>query len=272
MATLDERRMTESGDYRQLSRRKVLSTFVAWAIVMLLVAVIVGVLSTPAVVSRPASHRTMCLNNVRNIGLALLNYALTNPGNVFPPANIADQTGIAHHSWRVAIVGFLDQPAFIRKYHWDEPWNGPRNARLANELTVSGFHCPDDPDNSSNTSYVVVVGPHTLFPGTLPRGLKDIKRAGGAADTILVVELPQSGVHWMEPRDLKYEDAARGLDISGEPIVSVHPPTTWEAATINVCFADGHAQPIAIDQFADFIKQHARIDDEPVSLPGDSRP
>lgn len=239
---------------------------------MLLVALVVVSLSTPAVVSRPASRRTMCLNNVRNIGLALLNYALTNPGNVFPPANIADQTGIAHHSWRVAIVGFLDQPAFIRKYHWDEPWNGPRNARLANELTVSGFHCPDDHDNSSNTSYVVVVGPHTLFPRTLPRGLKDIKRAGGAADTILVIELPQSGIQWMEPGDLKYEDAVRGLGISGKPILSVHAGSTRESAVINVCFADGHAQPIPINQFVDFLNTHARIDDDPAGLSGDSRP
>jgi prepilin-type processing-associated H-X9-DG protein len=271
MATLDEWKMTESGDYRQHSERKVLSTIVAWAIVMLLVALLVVSLSTPAVVSRPASRRTMCLNNVRNIGLALLNYALTNPGNVFPPANIADQTGIAHHSWRVAIVGFLDQPAFIRKYHWDEPWNGPRNSLLVREATVRTFHCPSDPDDSSNTSYVVVVGPHTLFPGTASRGPKDIKRAGGAAETVLVIELPKSGIHWMEPRDLKYEDAARGRGITGDRIASVH-FWTGEEETINVCFADGHASLIEVAEFADFIKKHARIDDEPVSLPGDSRP
>ncbi len=188
--------MAESSDYRPLSRGRVLSTIAAWAIAMLILAFIAIMLSNNGIVSRPATREVQCLNNVRNLGLALLNYALTNPANLFPPACIADQTGAVRHSWRVAITGFLDQPAFVRKYRWDESWNSPGNARLTQEMRVSGFHCPGDPDELSKTSYVVVVGPHTLFPGTRPRSLNDIKRPGGAAKTILVIELPRSGVQW----------------------------------------------------------------------------
>jgi len=236
---------------------------------MLLAMVIAFFLLSPAIVSRPASRQTQCLNNVRNIGLALLNYALTNPATQFPPAVITDQSGGVRHSWRVAITGFLDQPAIARKYRWDESWNSSRNSRLAQELKVCGLHCPSDPDNPSNASYVVVVGPHTLFPGTQRRGLNDIKRPGGAAETILVIELPRCGVHWMEPRDLKYEDAVRGLGISGEPIASVH-PSSGTHATINVCFADGHAQAIPLEGFGEFVRDHAWIDRAPDPIAADS--
>jgi len=264
--------MKESTDYRPLSGHKAFSTIVAWAIVTLVVAVIVIPFSTPAVVSKPATRRTVCLNNVRNIGLALLNYADTSRGNVFPPAYFPDQKQTALHSWRAAIVGFLDQPAVARKYRWDEAWNGPHNSRLAQELPVWGFHCPNDPDDALHTSYVVVVGANTLFPGTQSRGPKDIRRAGGAGDTILVFELPQSGVHWMQPVDLKYEDAVRGLGISGQPFSSVHPGGIGADAVINVCFADGHAQAIPLAEFAEFVKKHARIDDRSEPVPDNSTP
>jgi prepilin-type processing-associated H-X9-DG protein len=265
--------MAESSDYRPLSGGRVLSTIVTWAIVMLILAVVAVTLSNNGVVSRPATREAQCLNNVRNLGLALLNSAMTSRGNVFPPACFADQNGRARHSWRAAVIGYLDQPLFARKYSWDQAWNGPRNSRLAQELTVWGLHCPSDPDTSSNTSYVVVVGPHTLFPGSESRGPQDIKRAGGAAETILVIELPQSGVHWMQPRDLKYEDAICGRGVSGAAISSVHAGGPIEPATINVCFADGHAESVPLEGLGEFVRQHARIDDQPdQDRPDNSQP
>ncbi len=261
--------MNESKERPHRPVRKALVKIAGFAVALLLAVMIAMSLLCPMIVSRPAPRQTQCLNNVRNIGLALLNYALTNPATQFPAACLADRTGGIRHSWRVAIAGFLDQPAFARKYRWDESWNSSRNARLGQDLKIWGLHCPDDPDNPSNTSYVVVVGPHTLFPGTQPRGLNEIKRPGGAAETILVIELPRSGVHWMEPRDLKYEDAIRGLGISGEPIAGVH-PSSGRHATINVCFADGHAQPIPLEGFGEFVRDHAWIDRPPDPISPDS--
>lgn len=263
--------MAESSD-RPLSGGRVLSTIVAWAIAMLILAVVAITLSNNGVVSRPATRDVQCLNNVRNLGLALLNYALTNPAKLLPPASIADQKGAVRHSWRVAITGFLDQPAFFRKYRWDESWNSSGNSHLTQEMRVSGFHCPSDPDELSNTSFVVVVGPHTLFPGTRPRSLNDIKQPGGAAKTILVIELPRSGVHWTEPRDLKFEDAIRGIGISGEPVASVHPTSDASNAWINVCFADGHAEPVPLKGFGEFVSEHAWIDGQPKPSPAVDSP
>jgi prepilin-type processing-associated H-X9-DG protein len=222
----------------------------------------------PKAGSFPASAQTICRNQVRELGLSLIDYAKGNHGR-FPPAYIADKNGRLIHSWRTAIVGYLGYTVLARMFRWDAPWNSPENSRLAKEFPIAEFHCPSDPGSRLDTSYVVIVGPHTLFPGTQSRGPQDIKRAGGAAETLLLVELPESKIHWMEPRDLRYEDAIRGIGTSGKPISSVHSGgiAIGGKKIINVCFADGHAQVIPLDGFAEFVKNHARIDDGPVDSP-----
>lgn len=234
------------------------------AVLAMLAAVCLNFL-LPSVGSRPASNRTVCLNNLRNVGLALIQYAENNHGR-FPPAYVADKSGRPIHSWRTAILGFLEYTTIARMYRWDAPWNSPDNSRLGKECPIAGFRCPSDPGNACDTSYVVIVGPHTLFPGRESRGPDDIKRAAGAAETLLVVELPASKIHWMEPRDLKYEDAIRGIGPSGKPISSVHSGMEGKKL-INVCFADGHAQAIPLDEFVELVKKHARIDEGPAPSP-----
>ena len=64
------------------------------------------------------------------------------------------------------------------------------------------FHCPSSGRKSENplTDYVAVVGPDTLWPGKVPGDLK--KHPKG----ILVVEWPNSNIHWAEPRDITVEE------------------------------------------------------------------
>ena len=47
---------------------------------------------------------------------------------------------------------------------------------------------------------MVVVGPRTAFPGDRCLAFGDIR--DGLTNTVLVVEVKNSGIHWMEPRDL----------------------------------------------------------------------
>ncbi|MDX1948446.1 MAG: DUF1559 domain-containing protein [Pirellulaceae bacterium] len=151
----------------------------------------------------PPSHRSQCRNNLRSIALALQNYHDTY--NTFPPAYIADAQGRPMHSWRVLILPFLEQEQLYRQYRFDEPWNGPNNSKLAAGVERFGHHClscPAEKDTKpqSETSYLAVIGPGTVWPGATPTNMAQI--ADGTSDTLLVVEVHDSGVHWMEPRDL----------------------------------------------------------------------
>lgn len=184
---------------------------------------------------RPVSPRFMCLNNLKNIGLALQSYH-TEHGR-FPPAYIADEHGKPMHSWRVLILPYMDRAALHRAYRFDEPWNGPNNRKLAAQ-GLSCFNCPDDhPERSTRTNYMVVVGPNTMFPGSKSTQLSDI--SDGGAETIMLVEVAGSDIHWMEPRDLPVQQAMRGINAAaGQSVSSKH----W--GVVNVVFADGSAKAL----------------------------
>src|SRR5579872_5845935 len=73
----------------------------------------------PAIQSaRDAARRTMCLNNLHSIGLALFNYS-ADYGSL-PPAYIADETGRPMHSWRVLLLPYLGHQELYDAYNFSE--------------------------------------------------------------------------------------------------------------------------------------------------------
>jgi len=153
---------------------------------------------------RGLGRRALCMNNLKNITLALLNYEASH--GCFPPAYLADENGKPMHSWRVLILPYIARQDLYEAYRFDEPWDGPNNRKLHN-VVIDLFKCPSDttPRNQPNTSYLAVVGPHVAWAGE--RGRKWEEFSDGSQDTILLVETANSGIHWMEPRDITLEEA-----------------------------------------------------------------
>jgi len=165
-----------------------------------------------------ASRRTQCKNNLKQLALALHNYH--DEYGCFPPAYVADKHGRPMHSWRVLLLPFLEFKPVYERYRFDEPWDGPHNRELAS-LQMNLFRCPADEGPGANTSYLVVVGPKTVFPGTKTVKISEIN--GGTSNTILLVEVVNSGIKWTEPRDLSDVEAIRGINPkSGFGISSHH--------------------------------------------------
>jgi hypothetical protein len=74
---------------------------------------------------------------------------------------------------------------------------------------------------SPMTSYVALIGPDTVWPGNKPMQISDI--TDGTDATLLVVEVSNSGIHWMEPRDLHVSQMAPTINSkSGQGISSGH--------------------------------------------------
>lgn len=185
--------------------------------------------------SAPGGRRTWCKNNLRRIGLALHNYH--DKYGSFPPAFLADSEGRPMHSWRVLILPFLDQTPLYNQYRFDEPWNGPHNSQLHDQLAGVVFHCPSeesDPDHQRQTSYVAVVGPETAWPAPDAAGRSDMTNRPGP--TIQVIEVANSGIHWMEPRDLTYAEARQG--INSKPPAGLAPGSRHQGG-IHALFEDG---------------------------------
>ena len=148
-------------------------------------------------------HMT-CGNNLKQIGLALTTYQMQY--GTFPPASLCDKTGNPVNSWRTLIVPARLWYNIPSAYDFAKPWDAPENSRLiSREKVFSVFQCPSDGNREpAITNYVAVVGSNTMWPGSRPA-----KRAddGSDDDKILVIEVVNSNILWMEPRDLTLEQA-----------------------------------------------------------------
>jgi hypothetical protein len=182
------------------------------------VAVALGIWFVGAIKqAREAARSMTCESRLNQLHLAFHNYHDTY--GCFPPAYVADAAGKPMHSWRVLILPFIDGGHLYQQYRFDEPWNSPSNQKLANEIGVP-FHCINNEheDSSPLTDYVVIVGDETLFPGPNPTAIGDIR--DGPENTILLAEIANSDIHWMEPRDLDADEMSFTINDPVRPSIS----------------------------------------------------
>ncbi len=211
------------------------------AVCLLGVCVVGGILAAlliPAVGSaRDAAQRMSCMNNLKQISLAMHNYH--DVYRCFPAAYIEDENGKPMHSWRVALLPFLDRPDLYDRYNFNEPWNSPANMALAAEMP-DVFRCPKGaPLGSPMTNYVVVIGDKTMFGPNRWCKMSDIR--DGTSNTLMVVETT-SPVHWMEPaNDLRFDRMSRQINSGPQSISSNH------RMTANVAAADGSVHALSND-------------------------
>jgi hypothetical protein len=185
----------------------------------------------PAIQSaRNAARTAQCTANLQRIGIAMQSYYKTY--NSFPPAYVADAKGRPMHSWRALLLPYLDK-TLAAQYRLDEPWDGPNNRALHAHMPAV-FRCPADPSPATGgvTDYIVLSGPGAVFDGTQSTKLDEI--TDGADQTLLVVEVVESDIVWLEPRDLKLQQMSGAINVpKGEEVSSNHP------AGANVLTADG---------------------------------
>jgi prepilin-type processing-associated H-X9-DG protein len=151
--------------------------------------------------SREAARRSQCINDLKQIGLAMHNYHEAN--GCLPPAAITDKNGRPLLSWRVAILPYMEESALFSKFRLDEPWDSPHNFALLDRMPPT-FACPSDASlKSGKTGYQVVVGPSTAFtPDFKPLRFQDV--TDGLGTTLLVGESLHT-VPWTKPEDLPFD-------------------------------------------------------------------
>jgi hypothetical protein len=130
----------------------------------------------------------------------------------------------------VLILPFIEQTELHKEYDFAEPWDGPKNRRLAGRMpSLYTFHAGIEPGGPT-TNYLAVVGPETMWPGGAKRVNSSAVR-DGLNRTIHIVENLGSGIHWMEPRDLVLAD----MDLRVNSPAGVSSPYTRPG----VAMADG---------------------------------
>jgi hypothetical protein len=189
------------------------------AIAQLLVVVVVGLL-WPAIGSCPeAVRRIVCLNNMKQIAMALKNYEKR--CGCLPPPAFLDTDGRNMHSWRVAILPDLGHTDIYTQYDFNQPWDGPENAALlASRPDV--FRCPTQADSaigkSMGTNYLAVTGRNAAWRSDKTTNLNNPALRGRAEDTVLLIE-DNSGIPWTQPRDVCLDDCESNVPSGSKPVI-----------------------------------------------------
>jgi hypothetical protein len=137
----------------------------------------------------------------------------------FPLACTEDLETHQKVSWRVEILPYLDRSDLYKQYDRTQPWNSPKN-RLVTGKAIPLFRCPSSSQANNGTDYLMIVGKNTVGgePGGKGIPLSEI-RDEEMSQTILAVEVPNTGIAWTEPRDITVDELIDRLD-KGE---SAHP-------------------------------------------------
>ncbi|MBN2293011.1 MAG: DUF1559 domain-containing protein [Pirellulales bacterium] len=162
-------------------------------------------LCLPAIsAAREAAKRMQCMGKLKQIGLALHLYH--DAHGCFPSANVADKDGRPMHSWRTLIPQFMEGQALYNAYDFSKPWNDPKNSKLTGKSPYNTLCCPSSKNYRTPISnYVAVTGTGTIWDGDKSISMKDI--TDGTDNTILLVEVADSDIHWTEARDVTLEEA-----------------------------------------------------------------
>jgi prepilin-type processing-associated H-X9-DG protein len=165
--------------------------------------VLVGLLVPAVQKVREAAQRVSSTNNMKQIGIAMHNYADTYRGT-FPPAYRVGKDGKPLLSWRVLILPYLEQQALYNEFHLDEPWDSPHNMKLMERMPKI-YRSPASGARPGMTNYLTVRGRDTAFTGAKGVGFAEI--TDGLSYTIMVVEASdRKAVPWTKPDDFPYDE------------------------------------------------------------------
>jgi prepilin-type N-terminal cleavage/methylation domain-containing protein len=119
-------------------------TLVELLVVIAIVGVLVGLLLPAVQAAREAARRIQCANNVKQMGLALLNYESAHrsfPAAASGPATTASAGPPMRHGWVASTLPFIEQANVQNVYDFRVHWYDPPNANVI-QIPLSVYNCP----------------------------------------------------------------------------------------------------------------------------------
>ena len=149
-------------------------TLIELLVVIAIIAVLIALLLPAVQSAREAARRSQCVNNLKQIGLALHNYHSTHDsfplGASLNPYNLGATTSWNCWSAQALMLGYMEQTAIYNaiNFSWAPEWNGttayPINLTAYNTI-INSYLCPSDSNAGKNgwtNSYAASQGTTTI--------------------------------------------------------------------------------------------------------------
>jgi prepilin-type N-terminal cleavage/methylation domain-containing protein/prepilin-type processing-associated H-X9-DG protein len=195
-------------------------TLVELLVVVAIIGVLIALLLPAVQAAREAARRAHCLNNLKQVGLGMLNYH--DVEKRLPPNQ---QTSPTRHNWAAFMLRFTEQEALFESYQWDIDWNNPGNQPAIN-MEIPYLFCPSTPGGNHRVDQVsatitaaisdyappVAVAPSLINAGYVPnpgnrfgaitndRKVRLADILDGTTQTILVIEDGGRPEFWIRGR------------------------------------------------------------------------
>jgi len=124
-------------------------TLIELLVVIAIIAVLIALLLPAVQAAREAARRSSCTNNLKQVGIAMHNYADVMGG--FPPTafgasrpGLSDTATEQFGGWCAQILGYIEQPQVFAAYNFNWGFNVPQN-QTAVKTVISTYICPSTP-------------------------------------------------------------------------------------------------------------------------------
>jgi prepilin-type N-terminal cleavage/methylation domain-containing protein/prepilin-type processing-associated H-X9-DG protein len=126
-------------------------TLIELLVVIAIIAVLIALLLPAVQSAREAARRSQCVNNLKQLGLAIANYHDTNgslPIGAQNGTNCGNPNGCKRRTWATSILPFIEQSALYNATNVQTDFYQAQNTTVM--LTeVNVYNCPSDPGNTN---------------------------------------------------------------------------------------------------------------------------
>lgn len=251
---------------KHFRRSRTAFTLVELLVVIAIIGVLTGLLLPAVQAARETARRTQCSNNMKNIGLALHNFADAHKS--LPVGS--DQTRGTEQAWSAHILPYMEQAAVFGQIDFSQRWDAHSGNAAASRLNIPSYRCPSsitDFDGKLDyggiqgtalTDLPVGFGANQAFGcGAIivatPHQPHAVRMAGitdGLSQTLCIGESvdrnPESSGRWACGRNCFSQNAKEINTVGKGDLTSRHPQGA------QALFADGHVRLLSdsIDSLA----------------------
>ena len=142
-------------------------TLIELLVVIAIIAVLISLLLPAVQQAREAARRTQCKNNLKQLGLALMNYESSY--RCFPMEKITGTPAYPNYNqcWTTMMLPFIDQAPLYNQFNFNISWDDPSQWALTTN-DIPAFVCPSAPGRSARTNPASIPGLLTAGGNTPP--------------------------------------------------------------------------------------------------------